>query len=94
MNWPDFTRRSNAIVILLTLDIFFFLATFLAYMLPHAPKDLQSLCAGAFGGISSALLLALKMGGNDVPDVPVTSSKVQTTTTAVVTGGSDADTAR
>jgi len=80
MNWPDFTKRSSAIVVLLALDVFFFLCTFTAYMLPHAPDDLRKLCAGAFGTASGMLALALKMGGPDTPTTDDTAGTVQQTT--------------
>ena len=82
MNWPDFTKRSNAIVILLGSEIFFFVAMFSAYMLPHAPDDLRKMCATAFTGATGMLALALKLGGPDVPNPPdATSGSSQTTTT-------------
>jgi heme/copper-type cytochrome/quinol oxidase subunit 3 len=86
MNWPDFTKRSNAIVILLGSEIFFFIAMFAAYVMPHAPDDLRKICATAFTGATGMLALALKLGGPDVPNPPdATSGSTTTTTTATAT---------
>jgi hypothetical protein len=84
--WPDFTKRSNAIAILLGLTIFFFCMTFLSFMLmvwtPKIPPRLPELCAAAFYGASQSLMLALKMGGPDTPTLPdATGGTVQQTTT-------------
>jgi hypothetical protein len=82
VQFPDLTKRSNAIAIILGLTIFFFVATFAAYLWPHAPVKLPELCAAAFYAMSQSLMLALKMGGPDAPELPaVTSGSTQTTTT-------------
>ena len=52
MTVPDLTRRSNAIPIILALTVFFFAATFVAYLLPAAPAKLPELCAAAFYAMS------------------------------------------
>lgn len=67
MNLPDFTKRSNAILILLGLDILFYVGMVVAYVWPHSSPDLRTVMRDAFIGVSSPLLLALKMGGPDTP---------------------------
>lgn len=69
MNWPDFTKRSNAIVILLALEVMFFVAMFVAFMLPHAPDKLRDACLAAFTGATGMLALGLKLGGPETPTV-------------------------
>lgn len=88
MQFPDLTKRSNAIAIILGLTIFFFVATFAAYLWPGAPQKLAELCAAAFYAMSQSLMLALRMGGPDPPELPaVTSGSTQiTTTTRAETG--------
>ena len=81
MNWPDFTKRSNAIVILLFLDLFFFASMFFSYTRAF-PPELRGVCKDAFTGIAGALLLALKLGGPETPTVDEdTGGTVQQTTT-------------
>jgi len=80
MNWPDFTKRSNAIVILLGLEVMFFIAMFVAFMLPHAPSKLQDACLAAFTGATGMLALALKLGGPETPTTDDTAGTVQQTT--------------
>jgi hypothetical protein len=82
MNWPDFTKRSNAIVILLFLDLFFFGSMFFAFAKSSFPPELRSVCKDAFTGIAGALLLALKLGGPETPTVDAdTGGTVQQITT-------------
>ena len=81
---PDFTKRSNAIVILLALDVFFFVCAFASWIIPHGGDgELWKFCGIAFYGNSQALMLALKMGGPDTPNPPdATVATSQTTTTS------------
>jgi hypothetical protein len=86
MNWPDFTKRSNAILILLCSEIFFFVAMFVSYCMPHGDPDLRRNCVMAFTGASAMLGLALKLGGPDQSNPPdATSGSSTTTTTATAT---------
>ena len=89
MNWPDLTKRSNAIMILLVLDAFFFIAAFASWFLMRhygGDPELWKFCGVAFYGNSQALMLALKMGGPDTPNPPdATAGSSQTTTTMTAT---------
>ena len=89
MNWPDLTRRSNAIGILLTMQIVYFVATFASWFFVKkygGDTDLWKWCGVAFAGNTNALMLALKMGGADTPNPPeATSGSSQTTTTTTAT---------
>src|ERR1035441_4875855 len=85
MNWPDFTKRSNAIAILLAMQLGYFIATFASwFFVKHygGDTDLWKWGGIAFAGNTNALMLALKMGGPDTPNPPdATSGSSQTTTT-------------
>ena len=82
MNSPDLTKRSNAIIILLALDVFFFICAFVSWIIPHGGDgELWKFCGVAFYGNSQALMLALKMGGPDTPNPPDATSGSATTTT-------------
>ena len=87
MDSPDFTKRSNAIAILLVLDAFFFIAAFASWFFMRGrDPELWKFCGVAFYGNSQALMLALKMGGPDTPNPPdATSGSSQTTTTTTAT---------
>ena len=86
MNWPDFTKRSNAIAILLALDIFFFICAFVSWVIPHGGDgELWKFCGVAFYGNSQALMLAMKMGGPDSPNPPDATSGSATTTSTTTT---------
>jgi hypothetical protein len=80
MNWPDLSKRSNAILILLVLDILFYVGMIVAYLMPHASDAFRAVARDAFLGVSAPLLLALKL--SEVPTLPPnTTGTVQTTTT-------------
>jgi hypothetical protein len=82
VNSPDLTKRSNAIIILLALDVFFFICAFVSWIIPHGGDgELWKFCGVAFYGNSQALMLALKMGGPDTPNPPDATSGSATTTT-------------
>ena len=82
MNSPDLTKRSNAIIILLALDVFFFICAFVSWIIPYGGDgELWKFCGVAFYGNSQALMLALKMGGPDTPNPPDATSGSATTTT-------------
>jgi hypothetical protein len=81
MNWPDFTKRGNAIAILFFLEMFFFVAMFVSFLLPHEHIKLQEVCVTAFTGATAMLALALKLGGPDTPNPPDATSGSATTTT-------------
>ena len=85
MNWPDFTKRSNAIAILLGLDIFFFVMAFVAWLMRHGDPELWKFATIAFYGNSQALMLAMKMGGPDSPNPPDATSGSATTTSTTTT---------
>ena len=86
MTWPDFTKRSNAIAILLVMQVVYFVATFASwFFVKHygGDQELWKWCGVAFAGNTNALMLALKMGGPDSPSVqtPVSGTSTSTTTT-------------
>ena len=80
MNAPDLSKRSNAILILLGLDILFYIGMVMAYLMPSASDAFRAVARDAFLGVSAPLLLALKL--SEVPTLPGnTTGTVQTTTT-------------
>ena len=85
MNWPDFTKRGNAIAILFFLEMFFFVAMFVSFLLPHEHIKLQEVCVTAFTGATAMLALALKLGGPDTPNPPDATSGSATTTSTTTT---------